>query len=178
MDGGVRGRPAAAEFDPYYGRYIDRVVAPDILAALRNQRAEIASFISELDPTIADHRYAPGKWTIRQVLNHVCDTERIFGARALSVARGERQPLPGFDENAYADMSAADRRALAALGRELDQLRGATIEMFEAFEEDAWGRIGNANGSPVSVRAIAWILAGHADHHLNVLRDRYLEVDE
>lgn len=175
MDEGVRGRPAAVEFDPYYGRYIERVPPGDILAALGNQRAEIASFISDLDPSVADHRYAPGKWTVRQVLNHVCDTERIFATRALCVARGERQPLPGFDENEYADLSATDRRALIALGRELDLLRGATIEMFEAFDDEAWIRMGDANGSPVSVRAIAWILVGHSDHHLNVIRERYLE---
>ncbi len=176
MDEGVRGRPTAVEFDPYYGRYIDRIVAPDILTALQEQQVEIADFLAQLDPAMADHSYAPGKWTTRQVLNHVCDTERIFAARGLCIARGETASLPGFDENAYADASAVDDRPLSALGREFDLLRGATICMFEAFDEPAWHRVGNANGSPVSVRAIAWILVGHADHHLNVIRERYLEV--
>jgi len=174
MDADARGRPAAAEFDPYYGRYIDRVAAQDILVTLRDQRAEIAGFVADLDPAIADYRYAPRKWTARQVLNHVCDTERIFATRALRVARGETAPLPGFDENAYADASESDRRPLTDLGREFDLLRGATLGMFGAFDDAVWTRVGNANGSPVSVRAIAWILAGHADHHLHVIRDRYL----
>ncbi|MEJ2482631.1 MAG: DinB family protein [Gemmatimonadota bacterium] len=177
MDEDVRGRPTEAEFDPYYRRYIDRITGRDILSTLRSQRAEIANFVSRLSPAIADHRYAPRKWTTRQVLNHVCDTERIFAARALCVARGETGPLPGFDENAYAAASEADRRPLADLGRELDMLRGATIGMLSAFDDAAWRRVGTANGSPVSVRAIAWILAGHADHHLHVIRERYLQAN-
>ncbi len=173
MDRSAAGRPPATEYDPYYGRYIDRVRSGEVIQALSEQVLEIGGFIASLDPPMADHRYAPGKWTVRQVVRHVLDTERIFATRALRIARGESQPLPGFDENAYAEESKEERRSLSELSDEFAQLRLSNLRLFEGFTDAAWGRVGNANGSPISVRAIAWILAGHADHHLGVLRERY-----
>ena len=174
MNRPARGRPGEAEFDPFYGRYIERIESDDILRVLARQLTEIDEVLGGLDAEKARYRYAPDKWTVRQVVGHVVDSERIFATRALCVARGEAQPLPGFDENAYAAASRADTRSLADLLRELEHLRRSNISLFEGLNDEAWESMGIANGAPISVRAIAWILAGHADHHLNVIRERYL----
>ena len=174
MSDSARARPGSAEFDPYYGRYIARIESDDIMEVLAGQLPELQHALGDLGPDMAGHRYAPGKWTVKQVLGHVLDSERIFATRALCIARGENQPLPGFDEDAYAAASAADARPLGEVLQELEHLRRANLALFEGFDDAAWRRVGNANGAPISVRAIAWILAGHADHHLNVLRERYL----
>ena len=169
----ARGRPGAAEFDPFYGRYIARIESDDILEVLARQLPEMQRTLGGLGPEVAEHRYAPDKWTVKQVLGHVLDSERIFATRALCIARGETQPLPGFDENAYAAASAVDARPLGEVLREFEHLRKSNLALFESLDDAAWRSVGHANGAPISVRAIAWILAGHADHHLNVLRERY-----
>ncbi len=171
----VPGRPAAAEFDPYFSRYIDRVVHEDVLESLSSQLAEIVAFVESLDRDSGDFRYAPGKWTVKEVIGHVTDTERIFGTRALHIARGQQNPLPGFDENAYADESEAGSRELFDLAGEFAHTRRSNLLMLEGLPAAAWNRAGVVDGSTLSVRAIPWILAGHADHHLAVLRERYLE---
>lgn len=171
----ARARPPAAEFDPYYARYIERVDHDDVLEALSKQRDEIVDFLGGLDPEIGEFRYQPGKWSLKQVVCHLLDTERIFVVRALCVARGEVQPLPGFDENAYAEQAGAARRTIDELTREFELVRNSSITLFESLDDEAWMRTGTANDAAISVRAIAWIVAGHAAHHLNVLRDRYVE---
>jgi hypothetical protein len=171
----ARVRPDPAEYDPYYGRYVERVEQEDVLDALEEQLDETLRLLGGLEPAIGEYRYAPGKWTVKQVVCHMLDTERIFGVRALCVARGDTQPLPGFDENAYAEESGADRRSINDLAKEFELVRRSNIALYRSLDGHAWQRIGNANGSAVSVRATAWIVAGHAAHHVRVLRERYLE---
>jgi hypothetical protein len=175
MDESARVRPDPAEYDPYYGRYIERVEQEDVLEALEEQLDETLRLLGGLDSAIGEYRYAPGKWTVKQVVCHMLDTERIFGVRALCVARGDTQPLPGFDENAYAEESGADRRSINDLAKEFELVRRSNIALYRSLDGHAWQRIGNANGAAVSVRATAWIVAGHAAHHVRVLRERYLE---
>lgn len=175
MEESARIRPDPAEFDPYYGRYIERVEHEDVLEALEEQLDEMLLLLGSLDPAIGEYRYAPGKWTVKQVVCHVLDSERIFGVRALCIARGDSQPLPGFDENAYAEEAGAERRSIGDLATEFELVRKSHIALYRSLDDQAWRRTGNANGAAVSVRAIAWIVAGHAAHHMRVLRERYLE---
>ncbi len=172
----ARVRPSAGEYDPYYAAYIDAVDSDDVLAALAEQRDDVLELLRTLDPAVGDHRYAPGKWTLKQVLQHVLDSERIFSVRALCIARGETQSLPGFDENAYADHATAGHRTIGDIAAELEQVRAATLGLFASLPAAAWTRTGTANGATISVRAIPWILAGHATHHVGVIRDRYLSM--
>jgi hypothetical protein len=137
--------------------------------------AEIATaLLHDVDDDRAEGAYAPGKWSIKMVVQHCTDAERIFAYRALRIARGDATELPGWDEQAYAPMSAADDRPLEQLLRELETVREATVTLFEGLPVEAWERLGRANGHPVSVRALAWITAGHLLHHLDILQDRYL----
>ena len=175
MDDSARGRPQAAEYDPYYGRYIELVEHEDVVEALGEQLDEILGLLGSLDPGIGEFRYAPDKWTLKQVVCHVLDSERIFGVRALCIARGDTQPLPGFDENAYAEQARAERRSISGLAREFELVRRSNIALFKCLDTEVWQRTGTANGATISVRAIPWIVAGHAAHHVRVLRERYLE---
>jgi DinB family protein len=166
-------RPQPDEHAPYYSRYIELVPGDDGLAALKQQIEETLAPVLRLDETRAGHRYAPGKWTVKQLLSHVSDAERVFSYRALRIARNDSTPLPGFDENAFADASAADRRPLSQIVAELRAVRAATVALFEGFEPEAMTRRGIANDSPFTVRALAWIAAGHERHHRQILRERY-----
>jgi hypothetical protein len=121
----------------------------------------------------AGFRYAPGKWSVREVVMHLSDVERIMAYRALRVARGDATPLPGFDENAYAPLSNAEALTISALAEEWSDVRRASLSMFRHLPAEAWTRRGTASGAPVSVRALAWIIAGHELHHLSVLIERY-----
>lgn len=167
-------RPDASEHLPYYARYVDRVPEGDLLQTLRAQLQETLALVRGLPEERGGHRYAPGKWSIRQVLSHVIDTERIFAYRALRIARGDATPLASFDENAYAAASNADARTLADLAEELEHVRLGNLAMFRALDGEALARRGAASGGEVSVRALAWILAGHERHHVALLRERYL----
>jgi hypothetical protein len=166
-------RPNASEHLPYYSRYIDLITGDDALAVLRTQLDDTLTPVVKLDDSGAERRYAPDKWSVKQVLVHVADAERVFAYRALRVARKDATPLPGFDENTYADASGADRRPLAHIVGELRAVRAATVALFEGLEPDAMTRLGTANGATISVRALAWITAGHEFHHRTILRDRY-----
>lgn len=167
-------RPDASEHLPYYARYIDRVPDGDLLQTLRTQLDDTLSLVRGLDESRGGHRYAPGKWTIREVLAHVIDAERIFAYRALRIARGDATPLSSFDENAYAENAGAESRTLADLADELEHVRLGNLAMFRALSDEALARMGTASGGPVSVRALAWIIAGHEMHHVALLRERYL----
>ena len=122
----------------------------------------------------ADHRYQPDKWSVKQVIGHVVDSERIFGYRALAIARGERKPLPGFEQDEYVTQGEFQRRSLPSLADEFDHVRRSNLALFESLSAEQWGRVGEANDVSISVRAIAWVLAGHAKHHVAVIRERYL----
>jgi len=130
--------------------------------------------LAELPDARGDHRYAEGKWSVRQLVGHVSDAERIFTYRALRIARGDKTPLASFDENAYAETAGSDRRTLSALAEELRVVREASVALFNSLPDDAWTRTGTASEKTVSVRALAYIAAGHAQHHLKILKERYL----
>ena len=167
-------RPAENEFAPYYARYIERVADGDVLRALSKQCETTTTLVRSLPEERGGFRYAPGKWSVREVLGHVIDAERIFGYRALTFARGDTVSLPGFDEDNYARASNADRRTLADLAAEFEIVRRSTIALFHSFDETALGRRGKANNVEVTVRALAFITAGHELHHADVLRTKYL----
>lgn len=167
-------RPDATEFAPFYAGYVAAVPEGDILTILRRGGSEWETVLATLPEARADHRYAEGKWSIKQVVGHLSDAERIFSYRALRIARGDQSPLASFDENAYAETAGSDRRTLSALAAELKVVREATIALFNSLPDDAWIRTGTASGKTVSVRALAYITAGHAEHHLRIVRERYL----
>lgn len=166
-------RPEAGEYHPYYAAYIGLVEDGPILGRFAAQAEELRDLMSALGPNGGAHRYAPGKWTVRQVLGHVADTERIFGMRATCIARGETSSLPGYDQDDYVAEGAFDARPVESLLREFDLLRAANLEMLSGLAGEYWLRTGTANGVAMSVRAAAWILVGHLEHHLAILRERY-----
>jgi hypothetical protein len=174
MRGAAVGRPGAEEYDDYYASYVARVVGDDVVGTLESQLVAFHARLGEIDPSLAGHRYAPGKWTVAEVIGHLVDSERIFGTRALRIARGDRTPQPGFDQDAYALEGRFGERGLDDLSDEFASLRYANLALFRSLDADRWRRTGTANGVAVSVRALAFILAGHAAHHLEVLRERYL----
>ena len=170
----IVARPAANEYAPFYAGYISAVPDGDLIQLLDSQRDETMQLLGGLDDAKARHRYAEGKWTIAEVLGHVMDGERVFTYRALTFARGDASPLPSFDENAWAVVSNAGRRALRGLLAEYLAVRSATIELFRSFGAEEFARAGVASKNPVSVRALAYIVVGHEKHHLRILRERYL----
>ncbi|HEU4700581.1 MAG TPA: DinB family protein [Gemmatimonadales bacterium] len=168
-------RPAPEEYAPYFGRYVDRVPADvaDPLALLRTQLETTPALFERVGEAGATYRYAPGKWSIKEILGHLAETERIFGYRALAFARGETQPLPGFDEDAYTAAGRFDARPLADLVEEYRAVRRATLALFRGLDAEALAFVGTASGGPMSARALAWIIPGHELHHLETLRTRY-----
>jgi uncharacterized damage-inducible protein DinB len=166
------GRPETGEYAPYFDRYLSLIEGDDPLPPLAAQRAGFQA-LAGLSEERAGHRYAEGKWTVREVVGHVLDTERVFGYRALRVARGDQAPLSGFDENSFAQQASHDACALAELVEELVLVRRGHLLFFRHLPTDTWRRRGVANGNPVSTRALAFMMAGHAAHHLVLLRDRY-----
>ena len=166
-------RPAAGEFNPYFGRYIDLVTADDALEPLAANIETTAALLGGLSDEKARYRYAPGKWSIKEVAVHMADCERVFTYRALTFARNDKSPLPGFEENEWAPMSGADARSISDIVTELRTIRAATIALFAGLDREALLRIGTANGSPMSVRGAAWCIVGHELHHQRILREKY-----
>jgi DinB family protein len=167
-------RPAATEHSPYYATYITKVPDGDVLKMLEEQRRETQALLAGVSDAKALHRYAPGKWSVKEVIGHLSDTERVFGYRALTFARGDETALPGFDEKAWTPAGRFDGRSLKDLAGEFDAVRRATIALFSGMDADALARRGTANQNPITVRALAWIIAGHERHHVAMLRERYL----
>jgi uncharacterized damage-inducible protein DinB len=167
-------RPNSSEYAPFYAGYVAGVPDGDLIALLEQQANETVALLGAISEEKSHHRYAPGKWTIREVLGHVIDGERVFSYRALTFARGDAGPLPSFDENAWAATSNAGRRTMAQLLAEYRAVRAATVALFRAFGEEEFARSGVASKNPVTVRALAYIVAGHERHHLKILRERYL----
>jgi hypothetical protein len=167
-------RPASDEYDPYYAGYISRVARDeDVLTILEEQLQSTPALFQSVDDPRGSYRYAPGKWSIKEVIGHLSDTERIMSDRALRIARGDSTPLPGFDENAYVAAMEADARPLGELVSEWIAVRRSTLALFRGLPPAGWARRGVANGSPVTVRALSFIVAGHERHHLETLRNRY-----
>jgi hypothetical protein len=166
--------PGADEYGAAYARYVTRLPADaDVLELLARQHASTLARFTAVPADREGYRYAPGKWTVRELVMHLSDVERIMAYRALRVARGDATPLPGFDENAYAPLSNAEALPISALAEEWSDVRRATVSMFRHLPAEAWTRRGTASGAPVSVRALAWIIAGHERHHLAMLAERY-----
>ena len=167
-------RPRPDEYADFYGGYIAAVDGP-LLETLEHDAGEWLALLATVPSSREGHRYTPGKWSIREVVGHVVDGERMFSMRAMAFARGDRSHFPSFDENAYAAASGADRRALADLAAELSAVRRSTLLLLKSFEEEAWDRRGVASGCEFTVRSLAWIMAGHSRHHRGVVAERYLE---
>jgi uncharacterized damage-inducible protein DinB len=166
-------RPAAGDAAPYYFRYIDLVPDGDVLAILAGGVGDTRRALAKLPPDRETFRYAPGKWSVRDLVGHVLDSERVFGHRAFHIARGDMTPQPSMEQDEYVATAGADRRPLSAILDELDHLRRSHLAMFEGFDAPAWERVGLAAGSPVRVRSFPFILAGHEIHHRRVLVERY-----
>jgi hypothetical protein len=167
-------RPQSTEVAPYYFTYINQVTGDDPIAAIENQLAESQALFAKISEEKSLHRYAPDKWSIRQVLNHITDTERAFAFRALWFARGFDSPLPSYDQNVAATGADADRISWAAHVEEFRRVRLSTISLFKNMPSHAWTRSGIASGNPFTVRALAYIIPGHVAHHIALLRERYL----
>jgi hypothetical protein len=166
-------RPRPDESAPFYHGYIARVPNENLGAQLDQQLNELERLLGRVTDSQALYRYAEGKWSIKQILGHLGDTERIFGYRLLRIARGDATPLAGFDENAYVPAGSFDQRPVATLMAELRAVRLSTVALIEGLPEESWTRGGQANGMPISARALAYIIVGHTAHHLAVLRDLY-----
>jgi len=166
-------RPTADEFAPFYGPYVAGVPDGDITRTLAEQGEALLARLKPLSAEQAAHAYAPGKWTVKEVVCHIADAERIFAYRVLRIGRGDATPLAAFEENSYAATCGANDRSLETLLAEFAAVRGATLALLRWLPEAAWARRGTASGKEVSVRGLAWITAGHAIHHANVLQERY-----
>lgn len=166
-------RPTAEEYNPYYGPYIASV-ADHVVNELKEQAENFPAFIRSIPKEKENYAYAPGKWTIKELLGHIIDTERIMAYRALRFARNDGQNLPGFDENDYVKHSHYAQRSLESLANEFMAVRNANLFLFESFTEEELLRRGTANHNEVSVRALVFIIAGHLSHHQKVLKERYL----
>jgi len=167
-------RPAANEHAPFYGRYVEQVPDGPIAATLEKQMREFAALLRGISEERALHRYEPGKWSVKEVVGHVIDTERVFSLRALAFSRAERQPLFGMEQDEWVAAAGFDRQPITDLADELGSVRRATLTLLRGLDDEQWLRRGTASGSEFTVRAIPWIVAGHAHHHLKVLRERYL----
>ena len=166
-------RPADTEAAAYYHGYIASVPEGDVLDLLERQAAEIDALFSPIAETAALHRYAPGKWSIKEVLGHLVDAERVFAHRMFRFGRGDETPLPGFDENTYVAAGNFDQQTLEALRREFATARAATVALARGMSPSAWTRAGTANGKAITARAILYVIVGHVAHHARVLRERY-----
>ncbi len=167
-------RPLEGEFSAYHGRYIELVPPGDVIQLLAFEGDATRELYERIGEASADFRYADGKWTIRETLGHVIDTERIFAYRALRFSRGDATPLPGFEQNGYVDAGPSKDTSLPALCAEFEAVRRATICLFRNLRAEDWARGGMASDAHVSVRALAYLIAGHELHHRKVLLDRYL----
>lgn len=165
-------RPASNEYAPYYETYVRLVSDP--LQQLRDQPGQLRQLMQPLSEEQALLRYAPGKWSLKESLVHIIDTERIFAYRALRIARGDTTALPGFEQDAYVPASGADERPLRNILAEYEAVRAATLCLLDSLRPQDFDRQGTASNNPVSVRAMAYMLAGHEAHHLQILRERYL----
>jgi hypothetical protein len=168
------GRPQAGEYNPYYDRYISLVSSDDVVGLLEQQAPDTVTLFKSASAK-ADFRYAAGKWSVKEMLGHINDAERIMAYRALRVARGDKTPLAGFEQDDYIRDGKFDQRTLADLIDEFVIVRQATVSLFRHVDSETGERRGVANGDQISVRALAYIIAGHELHHRKVLREKYLK---
>lgn len=174
MSSSIARRPLSTDYSPDYEGYISLVPEADIVSVLREQNRQVTEFIKAIPQASAGFRYAPEKWSIREVLGHVADSERVFSYRATCLARGEQSALPGFEEKEYVRTANFDKWSLSELSAEFDNLRKANLLLLEHLDEEAWQRSGTVNQNHITVPGLVWIMAGHVRHHVNVLNERYL----
>lgn len=167
--------PDRSEAVDYYFTYIDKVPAGDIRRILADQAADVLTLLRGIPEGQSLHRYGPGKWSIREVVSHLNDAERVFSFRALWFARRLPEPMPSFDQDVVIAAAGADARTWDSHLDEFAAIRAATVALFDSLPDEAWGRRGIASDNPVSVNALAYICAGHVAHHVGILRSRYLQ---
>ncbi|MDQ3048069.1 MAG: DinB family protein [Bacteroidota bacterium] len=167
-------RPEASEYPAYYKGYVDLVRKDNIIKVLGDQVLEIQAIISQIPEEKEDYAYAEGKWTIKEIIGHIIDTERILGYRAMRFARKDKTPLPGYDENHYVANANFKNQTLYQLAHEFAVVREANLALFKVWKEEELSQVGVANDLDVSVRALLFMMAGHATHHVNVIKSRYL----
>ena len=167
-------RPEKNEYAGFYETYVSLVFETDIILALKNQHEDLVDIFSEITEEKGLFAYAEGKWTIKELLGHLIDGERVFAYRALRIARGDQTPLAGFDQDPYVENGNFNSSKLADLIEELLQLRSANILMFNNLTPNSWDNFGTASENKVTTRALAYIMVGHIQHHLNILREKYL----
>ncbi|WP_102272968.1 DinB family protein [Cytobacillus massiliigabonensis] len=170
----MQSRPEANEYAPYYSGYVGLVPDGDIIHILMEQVEETIQLLQDISEKQSLFRYADGKWSVKEVIGHVADTERIMAYRLLCIARGETLSLPGFDENPYVINASFDRLPIKEHIENLRAVRQSTIQLLKGLDNQVWARIGSANDVDVSVRALAYIIAGHERHHRQLLKERYL----
>ena len=172
----VPGRPAEDEYADWHAGYVALVPDGDVRDHLRTQLHETVALLSGVSESKAEQVYGPGKWTLKEVVLHMSDAERVFGYRLLRIARGDATPLPGFDQDEWVPHSCANRRSMASLLLEFAAIRSSTMQLVDALPGEAWPRRGTASGKPVSARALAYVCAGHERHHVRIIRERYLHL--
>jgi uncharacterized damage-inducible protein DinB len=166
-------RPKPGDYNPYYETYIKEVEGDDILKILNEQNKKTQEVLNSFSGHRGNYRYADGKWTVKEVVGHLLDTERVFAYRALCIARGEKKSLPGFEQDDYVREGNFNSRDLPGLNYEFRLERESNLLLFRSFSEEMLNRKGTANESPITVRAILWIIAGHEKHHVRILQERY-----
>jgi len=166
-------RPGAEEHSPYYSRYIELVPEGNLVDLLVEQQLDTLGMLRRVDEERGTYAYAPGKWTIKEVIGHMSDAERVFSYRALRFARGDATPLASFDENTYVPAGRFNDRRMGSLIDEFQSIRAATVHLFRYLSDEEMTRSGVASGNTISVRDLGYIVAGHERHHANLLRERY-----
>ena len=170
----MRAKPETDEYAPYYGKYVSLIDDDDIVAVLESQLDATVACLRGLSEEQGNYAYEPGKWSIKQLVGHINDAERIFAYRTLRIARGDQTPLPGFEQDDYIAGANFDALTLADLTNEFELIRRSNLALFKQFSDEVWVRRGTASDNPISVRALVYIIAGHEAHHMNILRSRYL----
>jgi len=170
----VTKRPDSTEYAPYYDKYIARVPDGDLLTTLTQQFEATLTLLRPLQEEQANRSYAPGKWSIKEVLGHLMDSERVFAYRALCIGRNDKTPLPGFEQDDYVTSGHFNARSLSSMLNEFDAVRQSSVHLFRHLTDEELQRKGTANGMEITARALAYIIAGHERHHVDILRSRYL----
>jgi len=173
----MQKRPDANEYNPYYSTYINLIPNGDIIHILEQQMKETNLLLKDISDSEGHFRYAPNKWSIKEVIGHIADTERIMAYRLLSIARGETAELPGYNDDMYVLRAAFDKQSMQDLLENLIVVRQSTVYLLRSLDKETWSQRGNANNSEVTVRALAYIIAGHELHHLQIIKERYLGSD-
>ena len=167
-------KPSNEEFPAYFGKYIDLVSEGSLEDTLIKQLKDTSAFLSNMSETQANYRYATGKWTLKEVIGHITDTERIMSYRVLRISRGDRTPLEGYDDEQYVKEAAFHSRSLPDLLKDFSTVRQSTVSLVRSLPGDVWSRKGIANNNEISVRALAYIIAGHELHHVKIIKDKYV----